>query len=601
MYSIPLLERICDLLIARGLLLEGHKRDVLVRHSVQEKRIHLERQQALRRLAGRRKLSYEVSEIELIASFRFPLPGSDDQQLTEASITEAVAKDAGFPFVVIDPLALDFRLVTATFPGPFAEKHLVVPLKLVQNTLTVAVANPYNQELLENLARTTGRSVQIVVSPKSDILRILLEYHGFRKSVSTAAAEYEEGVDLGNLEQYVKMKSVQDIDPTDRPIIQAVWYLFNYAFDQRASDIHIEPRRDHAQVRLRIDGLLHKVQVIPRLVHPAIVSRIKTLARMDIAERRRPQDGRIKTQYQDAEIELRVSTMPTAFGEKVVVRVFDPQVLLQDVSSLGFFPRERERYESFLEQTNGLILITGPTGSGKTTTLYSSLQHLSSPALNVATIEDPIEMVLEEFNQVALQPKIGLTFGEALRNMMRQDPDVIMVGEIRDEETAQYAVQAALTGHLVLSTVHTNDAASAITRLLDLKVAPFLLASVLVGVVAQRLVRTLCQHCVSSTVLTPEELVGLAIPGSEGRRLKVRQGLGCPRCRGTGYSGRTGVFEVMPIHRRLQDLIVHQSSAQVIKREAVSEGMLTIREYAIMKLARGLTTYEEVMRLTDER
>lgn len=601
MYSLQTLEHLCDLLVQAGYIHEGQKKDVLARHSVQEKRIHLEKRQELRRLVGKRRLEYEVAESEIIASFKFRQLNREDRLVTEQLVTELMAKDMGLPFVLVDPLNLDYRLVTSTFPGPFAEKHLLIPLKLQQNLLTVAISNPYDKELIESLPRITGRQVTLVVSPKSDVLRIILEYHGFRKSVAVAAAEFSDGIDLGNLEQYVKMKAVQEIDPTDRPIVQAVWYLFNYAFEQRASDIHIEPKRELAQVRLRIDGVLHKVHMLPRLVHPAIISRIKTLARMDIAEKRRPQDGRIKTNYKEQEIELRVNTMPTAFGEKVVIRIFDPTVLLQDLGQLGFFPREREQYEGFLSNTNGLILITGPTGSGKTTTLYSSLQHISGPGVNISTIEDPIEMVYEDFNQVAVQPKIGLTFGEALRTMLRQDPDVIMVGEIRDEETAQNAIQAALTGHLVLSTLHTNDAASAISRMLDLGTMPFLLASVLLGVVAQRLVRTICPGCTTSTVLTPEEVLALNITGAEGRRLKVRYGSGCPRCRGTGYVGRAGIFEVMPINKRIQEMIIDRRSSTDIKREAMSDGMLTLREYAIMKLAKGATTYDEVLRVTDER
>jgi len=580
---------------------DGQMRDVLVRHSVQEKRVLLDKRNEIAKLSGKRKVEYDVSEIEIVASFKFPIPNPEEHVLTEAIITKAVAEDLSYPYVLIDPLKLDYRLVTGVLPGPFAERRLVIPLKQVGNVLTVAVANPFDQDLIDSLPRVTQRKVEIVVSPKADVLKIILEYHGFRKSVNTAAAEFSEGIDLGNLEQYVKMKQVTDIDPTDRPIIQAVWFLFNYAFDQRASDIHIEPKREMSQVRLRIDGILHRVHMLPKVVHAAISSRIKMLARMDIAEKRRPQDGRIKTAYLDKEIELRVNTIPTAFGEKVVIRIFDPQVLLQDVSELGFFPYERKVYESFLAHTNGLLLISGPTGSGKTTTLYSSLQHIASPSVNITTIEDPIEMVHEEFNQVAIQPKINLGFAEALRTILRQDPDVVMVGEIRDTDTARHAIQAALTGHLVLSTIHTNDAASAVTRMLDLGVMPFLLASVMVGVVAQRLLRTICSNCVTTTALSQEEIISLNIRGAEGRRLKVRYGAGCPVCRGTGYSGRTGAFEVMPVNRKIQDLISHEASSAVIKREAKSEGMLTLREYAIMKLAKGATTYEEVMRITDER
>lgn len=603
MYSLQLLEQICDQLISQGLMHDGQKRDVLVRHGTQEKRIIIDKRQEFREYWSKKKGDYQVSEIEIISSFNFPIPNTEDRLLSETVVTEAVAKARGFRFQHIDPLKLDYRLVTQTLPGPYAERHLVIPIDLTNNILSIAIGDPFNRELIEALPRVTGHKVELVISPKRDILKIIMEYHGFRKSVQIAEQEAKSNnnTDLGNLEQYVKMKSVNEINATDKPVVQAVWYLFNYAFDQRASDIHIEPKRELSQVRVRIDGVMHKIHMLPRAVHHAIVSRIKMLARMDIAEKRRPQDGRIKTAYRNQEMELRVSTCPTVFGEKVVIRVFDPSVIMQDLGNIGLFPKERLEFETLIGQSSGMILITGPTGSGKTTTLYSTLRYLSSPHINLATVEDPVEMVCEDFNQMAIQPRIGFDFAEALRTMLRQDPDVIMVGEIRDKETAELAVQAALTGHLVLATVHTNDAASAINRLLDLGVLPFLLASVLRGVMAQRLLRTICPHCVTSKLMHEDQVLALGIPGAEGRRLKIRYGEGCPRCRSTGYRGRTGIFELLTVYPRIAKMIIEKRSSNEIAREAKSEGMLTLREYAIMKLARGLTTYEEVMRITDER
>jgi general secretion pathway protein E len=346
--------------------------------------------------------------------------------------------------------------------------------------------------------------------------------------------------------------------------------------------------------------VLHRIHRLPKTVHAAVVSRVKTLARLDIAERRRPQDGRFKTTYRDTEVEMRVSTVPTAFGEKVVMRVFDPTTLLMDLSSLGFLRREQLNFERFISAKSGMVLVTGPTGSGKTTTLYSALKHISSPRLNICTLEDPIEIVHEEFNQMAVQPKIGFTFGTALRNILRQDPDVIMVGEIRDPETAENAVQAALTGHLVISTLHTNDSASAITRLLDLGLFPFLVSSVLLGIAAQRLVRRICPACAAEEYLTEEQVQMLRIKGARGRRLKVWRGAGCVKCRGTGYKGRVAVFEVMPITPRIARLVNERAPATEIKKEALNDGMLTLRESAIKKLATGITTYEEVVAMTDE-
>ena len=600
MFTVANLGRICDMLVEDGLMHQGQVKDVLARYSIQEKRILIRARTELRKAMGRQRVPYSVGEMEIIASFNFPMPNREGT-LTEQIITECVARHLSMPFMLLDPLQLDYKMITGTFQGAFAERNMIIPVAKTKKRLTLAVANPFDAQMVESLRGYTGLEVDTVLSPKSDILRVITEFHGFKKSVDQAARQFRsELTELGNLEQFSRMKAVEEIDASDKPVVQAVWFLFNYAFDQRASDIHVEPKRETSEVRLRIDGVLHKIHIMPKAVHRAVVSRVKTLARMDIAEQRRPQDGRIKTNFKDAEIELRVSTVPTAFGEKVVIRVFDPEVLMQEVGSLGMFPNEQGLYEGFVGRTNGLVLVTGPTGSGKTTTLYSTLSYLHSPQVNITTIEDPIEMVREEFNQIAVHPRIGLTFAHALRNILRQDPDIVMVGEIRDKETADNAIQAALTGHLVLSTLHTNDTATSVTRLLDLGVLPFLLSSVCVGVVAQRLVRTICKNCKVDTILTREQVLKLDIKGAEGRNLKVSYGEGCPKCRGTGYTGRTGVFEVMPVNDKIRHLIVEQASAEEIKREALSEGMVTLRDYAIKKMAMGLTTYDEVLRVTTE-
>ena len=593
---------ILDVLLDRGVVHAGQKQDVLNRGREQARHILLDKRAEMRRLLGRHRVAYRVTEIELVASFRFPRADGVEGPVDQEVITRIIADHEGLPYVHLDPLKLDFKLVTETFGGPFAERHLVIAIDDSPGALTLAVADPWDRELLEGIQRVKGKPVQPVLAQKAHILQVIVEFHGFRRSMRAAELEYRSDLpDIGNLEQLYELKDASQLDAGDQPIVRAVWYLLNYALDHRASDIHLEPRRDEAWVRMRIDGILHVVHRLPKGVYPALVSRVKTLARMDIAERRRPQDGRFKTQHRDTEVEMRVSTAPTAFGEKVVVRVFDPGVLTQDLEHLGFFPRELHLYRQMLSNGTGMVLVVGPTGSGKTTTLYSSLHHLYSPRVNIITLEDPIENVHDSFNQIAMQPKIGLTFGSALKTVLRQDPDVVMVGEIRDAETATNAVQAALTGHQVISTIHTGEASGAVGRLLDLGVLPFLLSSTLVGVVAQRLVRRICPHCAEDDVLPEEQTLALRIPGARGRRLKIKRPVGCPKCRYTGYLGRTGLFEVMPMTPRLQRLISERASSQDIKREALNDGMLTLREYGIKKLAMGLTTFEEVIGQTDDR
>jgi general secretion pathway protein E len=435
---------------------------------------------------------------------------------------------------------------------------------------------------------------------------LITDFYGFRGAVDAAEQQATGGVDIGNLERYVKLKRVEEIEASDSHVVAAVEYLLHYALDQRASDVHIEPRREHSAVRMRIDGVLHNVHTLPKAVHPAIVSRIKTLARLDIAEKRRPQDGRIKTARGDREVEMRVSTVAVAFGEKLVLRIFDPGALLRDLPDLGMFDGQLAVTEKFLSRPHGLILVTGPTGSGKTTTLYAALRAIATPEVNVVTIEDPIEIVVDAFNQVAVQPKIGVGFAEALRHVLRQDPDVVMVGEVRDGETAEIALQAALTGHMVLATLHTNDAASAITRLLELGADPFVLASTLAGVVAQRLVRSVCATCRVETFLTPDQmtLLGLDVHAlrAQGQEpeLMVAFGEGCVQCRSTGLFGRTGVFEVLEVDDKIRKLVVAKASSGEIVKQARRDGLLTLREAAIKKLAKGATSFDEVLRVTTD-
>jgi general secretion pathway protein E len=592
------IDMLCDILLKAGFVTPEQAKEIRLKQDHQRMKILRARGESVHR--GRVHLEEEVSAIEVAASLDLEAPGVPDGALTEDRITECVAAHAGLPFMKIDPLKLNPEVVTQILSRAFARKNSAVPIAREDDRLTVAVADPWNADVVENISRM-GYKVSRVLAPRTDILKIITEFYGFRSSVSAAAKEMTAEVDLGNLEQFVRMKAVTEIEATDKHIVNAVEFLFRYAFDQRASDIHIEPKRDISEVRFRIDGMLHSIHKVPKQVHPAFVSRIKMLSRMDIAEKRRPQDGRIKTEHKGREVELRVSTMPVAFGEKVVIRIFDPDILLQDLEELGFTPREYELFRSFIARPHGIILVTGPTGSGKTTTLYSSLKTIAVPEVNVITIEDPIEMVYDKVNQVGVQQQIGVTFGGALRTILRQDPDVIMVGEVRDLETAENAVQAALTGHLVLSTLHTNDAASSITRLLDLGLPAYLIASTVIGIMAQRLVRKICRQCERSYELLPEEAEAVGLAADKDRRITVKYGGGCSQCRGTGYLGRTGIYEVLEVNEKIRPLITDRTDIEAIKRAAVADGMVVLREAAVRKMLAGETTFDEVIRVTGER
>jgi general secretion pathway protein E len=600
------LEALCEILMRAALLAEPQRREVMVHESRERGRILRER--GLATTSGRRSRADDdqVHPAEIVAALKLECTDGTGRPLTEETVMRAVAAAAGLEYRTIDPLKIDGKLCAQTLSRPFARRHTALPLGLEDGALVIAIADPFDAEMLDNLQRFVTHRVRTVVAPKSDIQRIITEVFGFRSSVSAAEREFKVGTEIGNLEQYVRLQRIDEIEANDSHVVNAVEYLLHYAFDQRASDIHIEPKREQSEVRLRIDGMLHTVHTLPKVVHSAVVSRLKMLARLDIAEKRRPQDGRIKTARGEREVELRVSTLPVAFGEKVVLRIFDPEVIIRDLSEIGFFDEQLRIFETFIARPNGLILVTGPTGSGKTTTLYSALRALAGPDVNITTIEDPIEIVIDAFNQVAIQPKIGLDFAQALRHLLRQDPDVIMVGEIRDEETAGQAVQAALTGHLVLSTLHTNDTATSVTRLCELGVDPVLVSSTLVGVVAQRLARLVCGNCRTEVALTPDQLstigvdVGDLAEQGEQPNLVAAAGEGCPRCRMTGLYGRTGVFEVLPVDDKIRKLIRARADSKEMLKQARQDGMMTLREAAIRKLAKGLTSFEEVTRVTVE-
>ncbi len=535
--------------------------------------------------------------VQWLVSMKVPSASRPDSAVEEADILRLIAADQGWRFRRLDPLQLDMDVVTKTLPASFCKKRLVLPVSLVEGVLEIACYDPLDRDLQQDLERACKTRTRIVVAARRDIERIIREFFDFKRSIAAAESVLQAPVvDISNLEQYVKLTSA-DAATSDKYVQKAVDHLFQYALDQRASDIHIEPKRSESLVRLRIDGVLHTVYRLPRVVHDAICSRIKALSRLDIAERRRPQDGRMKLAWQGNDAEVRVSTVPVAFGEKLVLRLQSANILLSDLKKLGFSPGDLDAYNGFLKNSHGMILVTGPTGSGKSTTLYSTLRHMNSPDVNIVTVEDPIEMVCEDFNQIAVQPQVDITFATILRNILRQDPDIIMVGEIRDRETARYAVQAALTGHLVFSTLHTNDSTSAVVRLRDLGLEPYLIASTLLGVVAQRLVRVVCKWCKKEVRIPAHEIQAMGLnPGTD--LLPAYGGRGCARCRNTGYWGRTGIYEVFTVSESIRRLIHSEADQDALRKQAVKEGMRSLKMDAFEKVRRGITSWEELVRAT---
>ena len=593
-------DNVCKVLQKFGLITEPQKKDILSKQG--RLTAKLEQIRAMRQSPGKGRISNPVTIIDVVSSLELSRADDSAKILDEETIFQALAKFWKIPFKKIDPLKLDLNLVTTTIPHTFARKHLVLPIAKNEGYLTVATPDPFNVEVMQDIAQVTQQKIKPVFSTKTDIIKLINEFFGFKRSIVAAEHQFAmPSVDLGNLEQYVRLRSSDELPSNDQHIVNAVDHLFSYAFDQRSSDVHIEPKREKSTVRLRIDGTLHTVYELPKNVHSAIVSRIKNLARLDMAEKRRPQDGRIKMEKGGVEAEIRVSSVPVAFGEKLVMRIMDPDILFQQLETLGFTSMDLIRYQQFINMPHGIVLVCGPTGSGKSTTLYSTLRYLSSPDINITTVEDPIEMVHEEFNQIAVQPVIGITFASILRNILRQDPDIIMIGEMRDLDTAENAIQAALTGHLVLSTLHTNDAPSSVTRLLDLGVPSFLIQATVAGILAQRLVRRICPDCKEPFEMEAAELTAMGLDiGKEGP-VELHRGKGCLKCRGTGYRGRTGAFEVLPITEAIRKHITAECDVEALRDMARKEGMVTLRENAIKKLLEGRTTYQEVLRVTWEQ
>ncbi len=525
---------------------------------------------------------------------------SDDKALDIELLTQWLAGRAGLDYLRIDPLKVDVGKVADAMSAAFAERHKILPVLVSTAELVVAVTEPFIIDWVAEVERQSRRTVRRVLASPLEIQRYTAEFFALAKSVKAAnkaggnsgGASFEQLVELG--------KSNKQIDANDQSVVQVVDWLWQYAFDQRASDIHLEPRREQGVIRFRIDGVLHPVYQMPIGVLNAMTARIKLLGRMDVVERRRPQDGRIKTRNPKGdEIEMRISTLPTAFGEKMVMRIFDPDTTIKDLDALGFSGHDAQRWEALVKRPTGIILVTGPTGSGKTTTLYSTLKRVATEEVNVSTVEDPIEMIEPAFNQTQVQPQLDFGFPEGLRALMRQDPDIIMVGEIRDQQTAEMAVQAALTGHLVFSTLHTNDAPSAVTRLLELGVPAYLINATLLGVLAQRLVRTLCKQCKAPDPDAKRDALAEVVkPWKLNGAYQPFKPVGCVDCRMTGFMGRMGLYELLVVSEAFKDKVNREPNTDALKRQAISDGMRPLRLAGALRVAEGLTVLEEILSAT---
>ena len=547
----------------------------------------------------REKTELNWNPLQFVAKFNLTDQHDEHQKLTLDKLTDWLSKRANQPVYHIDPLKVDVTATTSVMSFNFAERHEILAVAVDKETVTIASGQPFLSDWEHGLEQTLrGKRIKRVIINPSDLRRYTLEFYNLARSVKGASGKESGLSNVTNFEQLLQLGELTSPDANDQHIVKIVDWLLQYAFDQRASDIHLEPRREHGYIRFRIDGVLHDVYELPAAVMAAVTSRIKIIGRMDVAEKRRPQDGRLKTKGGEGdEVELRLSTLPTAFGEKMVMRIFDPEVLVRSAAQMGLTDEDYEKWQNMVNQPNGIVLVTGPTGSGKTTTLYSTLKQLATREVNVCTIEDPIEMVEPAFNQMQVMDNIDLSFADGVRALLRQDPDIIMVGEIRDLETANMAIQAALTGHLVISTLHTNDAPSAVVRLMDLGVAPYLISATLLGVMAQRLVRTLCPHCKRDTHIDPEAWDALISPFKGKMPEKIKMPAGCLECRKTGYLGRVGIYEIMVLSQELKDMIAHSAELNTIRKQALKEGMRTLRLSGAHKVATGLTTPEEVLRV----
>jgi len=549
---------------------------------------------------ARNTMTLDIHPIVLISQQEWIDARNKKQVLDAFMLSEWLANRVDMPFYHIDPLKIDVNSVTEVISQAYATRYKILPVEVTKEKVVVAVSEPYVTNWESEIRHVTGGlDIERVFTNPVDVSRYIEEFYRLSDSIRIATASKEGEIPgISNLEQLVELGKTGQLDANDQHIVHVVDWLLQYAFEQRASDIHMEPRRDIANIRFRIDGILHLVYEMPMPVMNAVASRIKVLGRMDIVEKRRPQDGRIKMKLPDGkEVELRLSTMPTAFGEKFVMRIFNPDVLTKDFTAMGFSEKDIGTWNEMVTQPHGMILVTGPTGSGKTTTLYSTLRQLASPDINVCTVEDPIENVVEEFNQMQTQQNIGLDFATGIRTLLRQDPDIIMVGEIRDKETAEMAIQSALTGHLVLSTLHTNDSAAAIPRLREIGIPAYLINATLIGVMAQRLIRTLCPHCKEPTEVDEKLWKRLTKPYSMSGKARFYKAVGCKDCRQTGFMGRIGIYEMLKLTTDLRHKITPTSDANEIRALALKEGNSQLRIDGARKVAMGITTIDEILKV----
>lgn len=537
--------------------------------------------------------------IRLLGEKNWPNEKESGQRVNQFFIANWIADKLDMEYFHIDPLKTDVGTVTAVMSYAYAKRFGVLPVAVSGTQIKMATAEPLQRDWAEEISRVNNKEITYVISSPEDIERYTTEFYNLSKSVKGAELNHQaSSFGVQNFEQLMDLGKKGDLDANDQHVVSIVDWLLQYAFQQRASDIHLEPRREQGHVRFRIDGVLHQVYDMPGSIMMAVTSRLKILGRMDVAEKRRPQDGRLKTRMPDGqEVELRLSTMPTAFGEKMVMRIFDPTVLVKSFTELGFPKQDGAKWEEMIQRPHGIILVTGPTGSGKTTTLYSTLRQLATSDVNVCTVEDPIELIEPSFNQMQVQHKIGVDFASGIKTLLRQDPDIIMVGEIRDLETAEMAIQASLTGHLVLSTLHTNDAPSAITRLTELGVPPYLISASVLGVVAQRLVRTLCPHCKEPEEVPEYEWKGLTHPWNMPAPKQPHKAVGCLECRNTGFLGRVGIYETFLMDDELRALNQGDADLQRIRKTALKSGMVPLRIAGAQKVSMGLTTIEEVLKV----
>ena len=550
-------------------------------------------------LINRRSFQSSQHPLILIGNQKWKDLRDPKKTLHLENLTQWLAEKCHLDYFHIDPFKVDFAAVTKVMSNAYAERYKILPVAVSSNEVTIATAEPFVREWEPQLRQILRLEIKRVIANPVEIQSYIVEFYNLARSVKTANAQDKGNLsDVTNFEQLMQLGRAGKLDANDQHIVHICDWLFSYAFQQRASDIHLEPRREVSNVRFRIDGALHQVYQIPTPVMTAMTSRIKIMGRMDVVEKRRPQDGRLKTVSPDgSEVELRLSTMPTAFGEKLVMRIFDPETLIKDYQELGFGEDDERKWRQMVSQPHGIVLVTGPTGSGKTTTLYSTLKNLATSDVNVCSVEDPIEMVEPAFNQMQVQTAIGVSFASGIRTLMRQDPDIIMVGEIRDLETAEMAVQAALTGHLVLSTLHTNDAPSAISRLIDLGVPGYLLQSTLLGVMAQRLIRTICPHCKVQADLDDATWENLVAPWkAPNPRGTTAVGKGCLECRMTGHMGRIGIYETMVLTSEVKRHITDTTDLETFRDAAYKAGLKPLRINGAMKVAAGLTTVDEILK-----